>query len=99
MGRIGEVIRRTWQLAHQMKRLGNDSPAHDNPRLLQYLAKYTINPARTHGIDRFVGSLEQGKVADIVLWDPRFLGSNPNWSSKVASPRGAPWARATPPFR
>jgi urease subunit alpha len=86
MGRIGEVIRRTWQLAHQMKLLSNDRPAHDNPRLLQYLAKYTINPARTHGIDRFVGSLEPGKVADIVLWDPRFFGVKPELVIKGGYP-------------
>lgn len=77
MGRIGEVIRRTWQLAHQMKLLRGVSPDHDNPRLLQYLAKYTINPARTHGIDRWVGSLEPGKIADIVLWHPGFFGVKP----------------------
>ena len=77
MGRIGEVIRRTWQLAHQMKALRGDKPLHDNPRILQYLAKYTINPARAHGIDRWVGSLEPGKIADIVLWKPEFFGVKP----------------------
>jgi urease subunit alpha len=77
MGRIGEVIRRTWQLAHQMKILRGESPLHDNPRILQYLAKYTINPARAHGIDRWVGSLEPGKIADIVLWKPEFFGVKP----------------------
>jgi urease subunit alpha len=77
MGRIGEVIRRTWQLAHQMKLRHDDSAPHDNPRILQYLAKYTINPARTHGIDRWVGSLEPGKIADIVLWKPEFFGVKP----------------------
>jgi urease subunit alpha len=77
MGRIGEVIRRTWQLAHQMKMLRDESPLHDNPRILQYLAKYTINPARAHGIDRWVGSLEPGKIADIVLWKPEFFGVKP----------------------
>jgi urease subunit alpha len=77
MGRIGEVIRRTWQLAHQMKALHGDNPLHDNPRILQYLAKYTINPARAHGIDRWVGSLEPGKMADIVLWKPEFFGVKP----------------------
>jgi urease subunit alpha len=86
MGRIGEVIRRTWQLAHQMKLLGGGTPPHDNPRLLQYLAKYTINPARTHGIDRFVGSLEPGKMADIVLWDPRFFGVKPELVIKGGYP-------------
>jgi urease subunit alpha len=77
MGRIGEVIRRTWQLAHQMKTLRGDQPTHDNPRILRYLAKYTINPARAHGIDRWVGSLEPGKMADIVLWKPEFFGVKP----------------------
>jgi urease subunit alpha len=78
MGRIGEVIRRTWQLAHQMKLLlTQSSTPHDNPRILQYLAKYTINPARTHGVHRWVGSLEAGKVADIVLWHPAFFGVKP----------------------
>jgi urease subunit alpha len=77
MGRIGEVIRRTWQLAHQMQALRGDAPQHDNPRILQYLAKYTINPARAHGIDRWVGSLEPGKIADIVLWKPEFFGVKP----------------------
>lgn len=77
MGRIGEVIRRTWQLAHQMKLLTGDTALHDNPRILQYLAKYTINPARAHGIDRWVGSLEPGKIADIVLWKPEFFGVKP----------------------
>jgi urease subunit alpha len=86
MGRIGEVIRRTWQLAHQMKLLSTSSSPHDNPRLLQYLAKYTINPARTHGIDRFVGSLEPGKMADIVLWDPRFFGVKPELVIKGGFP-------------
>src|SRR6516165_3445830 len=77
MGRIGEVIRRTWQLAHQMKLLRGDEAPHDNARILQYLAKYTLNPARAHGIDRWVGSLEPGKIADIVLWKPEFFGVKP----------------------
>jgi urease subunit alpha len=77
MGRIGETIRRTWQLAHQMKVMRGETPPHDNPRILQYLAKYTINPARAHGIDRWVGSLEPGKIADIVLWRPEFFGVKP----------------------
>jgi urease subunit alpha len=77
MGRIGESIRRTWQLAHQMKLLRGADPPHDNPRILQYLAKVTINPARAHGIHRFVGSLEPGKIADIVLWRPEFFGVKP----------------------
>ena len=78
MGRIGEVIRRTWQLAHQMKQVRGETPPDDNPRILRYLAKYTINPARAHGISRFVGSLEPGKVADIVLWRPEFFGVKPD---------------------
>ena len=77
MGRIGESIRRTWQLAHQMKLIRGDGAPHDNPRILKYLAKHTINPARAHGIDRWVGSLEPGKIADIVLWRPEFFGVKP----------------------
>jgi urease subunit alpha len=81
MGRIGESIRRTWQLAHQMKLLRGAAPGadagHDNPRILKYLAKHTINPARAHGVDRWVGSLEPGKIADIVLWRPEFFGVKP----------------------
>jgi len=77
MGRIGESTRRTWQLAHQMKTLYGGAVPHDNPRILKYLAKYTINPARAHGIHRWVGSLEPGKIADIVLWRPEFFGVKP----------------------
>jgi urease subunit alpha len=77
MGRIGESIRRTWQLAHQMKLVRGDPAPHDNARILKYLAKHTINPARAHGIDRWVGSLEPGKIADIVLWRPEFFGVKP----------------------
>ena len=77
MGRIGESTRRTWQLAHQMKTLYGAASPHDNPRILKYLAKYTINPARAHGIHRWVGSLEPGKIADIVLWRPEFFGVKP----------------------
>ena len=87
MGRIGEVIRRTWQLAHQMKlmRAASARP-HDNARILQYLAKYTINPARAHGVDRYVGSLEPGKMADIVLWRPEFFGVKPELVIKGGFP-------------
>jgi urease subunit alpha len=78
MGRIGESTRRTWQLAHQMKTVAGGEPSHDNPRILKYLAKYTINPARAHGIHPWVGSLEPGKIADIVLWRPEFFGVKPD---------------------
>ncbi len=83
MGRIGEVISRTWQLAHRMKEVrgGGFDPAtgegDDNPRILQYLAKYTINPAIAHGLAGEVGSLEPGKLADIVLWHPALFGAKP----------------------
>ncbi len=86
MGRIGESIRRAWQLAHQMKIVRGDAPSHDNPRILQYVAKYTINPARAHGIDRWVGSLEPGKIADIVLWRPEFFGVKPELVIKGGFP-------------
>jgi len=81
MGRIGEVICRTWQLASKMKdqrsALPEDNEHNDNQRILRYLAKYTINPAKTCGIDAHVGSIEPGKVADIVLWQPGFFGIKP----------------------
>ena len=82
MGRIGEVICRTWQTAHKMKtqfgRLGDAShPAADNFRILRYLAKYTINPAVAHGISHMVGSLEVGKWADIVIFKPALFGVKP----------------------
>ncbi len=80
MGRIGEVVTRTWQVAHTMKaRFGvlGSGPA-DNERARRYVAKYTINPAIAHGIDHEVGSVEAGKLADLVLWDPRFFGVRPS---------------------
>ncbi|MCU1414585.1 MAG: urease, alpha subunit [Microbacteriaceae bacterium] len=80
MGRIGEVITRTWQVAHTMKgHLGGTSsqPA-DNERARRYVAKYTINPAIAHGIDHEVGSIEVGKMADLVLWSPAFFGIRPD---------------------
>ena len=80
MGRIGEVVCRTWQVAHAMKdrfgRLGENLPA-DNERARRYVAKYTLNPAIAHGIGHEVGSVEPGKMADLVLWDPRFFGIRP----------------------
>jgi urease, alpha subunit len=81
MGRIGEVITRTWQTAHKMKMqrgaLPGDSERHDNFRVKRYVAKYTINPAITHGIAGEVGSVTVGKWADLVLWSPAFFGVKP----------------------
>jgi urease subunit alpha len=81
MGRVGEVICRTWQTASKMKEqrgpLPQDSTRHDNARVKRYLAKYTINPALTHGISAYVGSIEVGKLADLVLWKPAFFGVKP----------------------
>jgi urease subunit alpha len=82
MGRVGETITRTWQTAHKMKvqrgALEGDSARNDNFRVKRYIAKYTINPAITHGISHVVGSLEAGKIADIVLWRPAFFGAKPS---------------------
>ena len=82
MGRVGETIMRTWQTAHKMKvqrgALDGDSSRNDNARVKRYIAKYTINPAVTHGIAHVVGSLEPGKIADIVLWRPAFFGVKPS---------------------
>jgi len=81
MGRVGEVIMRTWQTAHKMKvqrgSLKGDPSRHDNARVKRYVAKYTINPAITHGISHEVGSIEPGKWADLVFWDPAFFGVKP----------------------
>ncbi|PQJ66411.1 urease subunit alpha [Photobacterium angustum] len=82
MGRVGEVILRTWQTAHKMKvqrgSLPEDSQDNDNFRLKRYIAKYTINPAITHGMSHEVGSIEKGKLADLVLWKPAFFGVKPS---------------------
>ncbi|MER7080255.1 urease. Metallo peptidase. MEROPS family M38 [Saccharopolyspora kobensis] len=81
MGRIGEVIMRTWQTAHVMKRRRGSLPGDgraDNNRAQRYVAKYTINPAIAHGIAHHVGSVEVGKMADLVLWDPKFFGVRPH---------------------
>jgi len=82
MGRVGETILRTWQSAHKMKlqrgALAGDSSRNDNLRVKRYIAKYTINPAITHGIAHAVGSIEVGKIADIVLWRPAFFGVKPS---------------------
>jgi urease subunit alpha len=82
MGRVGEVIIRTWQTAHKMKvqrgALPGDTARRDNFRAKRYIAKYTINPAITHGISHVVGSIEPGKLADLVIWKPAFFGVKPS---------------------
>jgi len=82
MGRVGETILRTWQTAHKMKQqrgpLAPDSARNDNFRVRRYIAKYTINPAITHGVAHVVGSIEVGKIADLVLWKPAFFGVKPS---------------------
>ncbi len=81
MGRIGEVVTRTWQTAHKMKvqrgALREDSARNDNARVKRYVSKYTINPAITHGMSTEIGSIEKGKLADLVLWKPAFFGVKP----------------------
>jgi urease subunit alpha len=82
MGRVGEVIIRTWQTADKMKKqrgaLAGEQDGSDNQRIKRYIAKYTINPAITHGIARHVGSVAVGKLADLVLWKPMFFGVKPD---------------------
>ncbi len=105
MGRVGEVIIRTWQTAHKMKvqrgSLPEDNARHDNFRARRYVAKYTINPAIAHGIAHEVGSLETGKLADIVLWRPAFFGAKPAMIIKggmiAAAPMGDPNASIPTP--
>ncbi|MCW9059814.1 MAG: urease subunit alpha [Gammaproteobacteria bacterium] len=105
MGRVGEVISRTWQTAHKMKvqrgSLAQDPARHDNFRAKRYIAKYTINPAITHGISHEVGSIEVGKLADLVLWKPAFFGAKPAMIIKggmiVAAPMGDPNASIPTP--
>jgi urease subunit alpha len=105
MGRVGEVITRTWQTAHKMKvqrgALAGDPAAHDNARVKRYIAKYTINPAITHGIAHEVGSIEVGQLADVVLWKPSFFGVKPSLIIKggmiVAAPMGDPNASIPTP--
>ena len=81
MGRIGEVITRTWQTADKMKQqrgaLPGDTSSHDNQRIKRYISKYTINPAIAHGVSHLVGSVEVGKLADLVLWKPAMFGAKP----------------------
>ncbi|OOY99367.1 urease subunit alpha [Solemya velum gill symbiont] len=105
MGRVGEVICRTWQTAHKMKEqrgsLESDPAEHDNFRAKRYIAKYTINPAITHGIAHEVGSVEVGKLADLVLWKPAFFGTKPSLIIKggmiSAAPMGDPNASIPTP--
>ncbi|KQQ36176.1 urease subunit alpha [Duganella sp. Leaf126] len=105
MGRVGEVVLRTWQTAHKMKvqrgPLPQDSPDNDNFRVRRYIAKYTINPAITHGIAHAVGSVEVGKIADLVLWKPAFFGVKPATIIKggmiAAAPMGDPNASIPTP--
>jgi urease subunit alpha len=105
MGRVGEVITRTWQTAHKMKvqrgTLEGDAADADNLRVKRYIAKYTINPAITHGIAHEVGSVEVGKLADLVLWKPAFFGTKPGLIIKggmiVAAPMGDPNASIPTP--
>ena len=105
MGRVGEVICRTWQTAHKMKvqrgALTPDPSRHDNFRVKRYIAKYTINPAIAHGIAGEVGSIEVGKLADLVLWKPAFFGVKPSMIIKggmiVAAPMGDPNASIPTP--
>lgn len=93
MGRVGEVVMRTWQTADKMKKefgaLPEDSNGGDNFRIRRYVAKYTINPAITHGISEYVGSLEKGKLADIVLFKPQFFGVRPELILKGGMITGA----------
>jgi urease subunit alpha len=93
MGRIGEVICRTWQTADKMKRqrgkLSQDAADNDNFRVKRYVAKYTINPAITHGFSSHVGSVEVGKLADLVLWKPAFFGVKPEMVIKGGLIAGA----------
>jgi urease subunit alpha len=105
MGRVGEVIIRTWQTAHKMRQirgaLKEDTDRHDNARVKRYIAKYTINPAITHGVSHLVGSVEVGKLADLVLWKPAFFGVKPSLilkSGMIASaPMGDPNASIPTP--
>ncbi len=89
MGRVGEVLIRTWQTADKMKkqrgRLAEESGDNDNFRVRRYIAKYTINPAIAHGIANYVGSVEEGKLADLVLWSPAFFGVKPDMVLKMGS--------------
>src|SRR5690606_30006492 len=105
MGRVGEVLIRTWQTADKMKRqrgrLPEETGDNDNFRVRRYIAKYTINPAIAHGMSRHIGSVEVGKRADLVLWHPAFFGVKPEMillgGSIAAAPRGDPNASIPTP--
>ena len=105
MGRLGEVIIRTWQTADKMKkqrgRLKEDKGDNDNARAKRYIAKYTINPAIAHGVSKLIGSIEKGKLADLVLWSPAFFGVKPDMIIKggsiVAAQMGDPNASIPTP--
>ena len=106
MGRVGEVITRTWQTAHKMKVQRGSLPQDagtgaDNFRAKRYVAKYTINPAISHGISRHIGSVEIGKLADLVMWSPAFFGAKPDMVIKggmiAAAPMGDPNASIPTP--
>ncbi|MFZ0841739.1 MAG: urease subunit alpha, partial [Xanthobacteraceae bacterium] len=105
MGRLGEVIIRTWQTADKMKkqrgRLREEKGDNDNVRAKRYVAKYTINPAVAHGVSKLIGSVEKGKLADLVLWAPAFFGVKPELVIKggsiVAAPMGDPNASIPTP--
>ena len=105
MGRVGEVVIRTWQTADKMKRqrgsLPGDFSGNDNLRARRYIAKYTINPAIAHGVSKHVGSIEPGKLADLVLWSPAFFGVKPDLVIKggviAAAPMGDPNASIPTP--
>src|SRR5579872_5897952 len=105
MGRVGEVIIRTWQTADKMKKqrgaLAGDSKRNDNARAKRYVAKYTINPAIAHGVSKHIGSVEKGKLADLVLWTPAFFGVKPDLVIKggaiAAAPMGDPNASIPTP--
>jgi urease subunit alpha len=105
MGRVGEVVIRTWQTAHKMREqrgaLSGDGAGNDNTRIKRYIAKYTINPAITHGIGHLVGSVAEGKLADLVLWKPAFFGVKPSLVIKggiiASAPMGDPNASIPTP--
>jgi urease subunit alpha len=106
MGRLGEVIIRTWQTADKMKKQRGALPEdkgkdNDNFRVKRYIAKYTINPAIAHGVSKLIGSVEKGKLADLVLWSPAFFGVKPECIIKggsiVAAPMGDPNASIPTP--